>query len=222
MSLVMLSGIIAGSAHVVTGPDHLAAVAPMVAEKPERGFILGLRWGIGHGLGVLLLGGLGILIKESVDIELISQYSEALVGWLLVSIGVWTVWKSRKLVVHNHEHNHEKPNEHEHAQRSLKHHSHVHVHSKDEHQNKVVFGMGMLHGAAGTGHLLGVLPSLVLSQMESVLYLGTYFAAAVISMAGFGWLMSKLVSSTDGIQAWVRGFGAIAIIVGIYWIWSSF
>jgi putative Mn2+ efflux pump MntP len=213
MSLLVLSGIIAGSAHVVTGPDHLAAVAPMVAEKPERGFFLGLRWGIGHGLGVLLLGGGGLLLKEYINVGVISEYSEALVGWLLIAIGCWTLWKSRKVVVHSHEHVENKVEE--------MHHSHVHVHPPKDHDVKIVFGMGMLHGAAGTGHLLGVLPSLLLSQMDAVIYLGSYFCAAVISMASFGWLMSKLVSSADGIQVWVRGFALLAIIIGIFWIWSS-
>lgn len=213
MLLLVLSGIIAGSAHVVTGPDHLAAVAPMVAEKPERGFFLGLRWGIGHGLGVLLLGGLGVLLKEYINIARISEYSEALVGWLLIAIGGWTLWKSRKVVVHSHEHVEDKA--------KVTHHSHVHVHPPKDHDAKVVFGMGMLHGAAGTGRLLGVLPSLLLSQTDAAIYLGTYFCAAVISMASFGWLMSKLVSSTDGIQVWVRGFAVLAIVIGIFWIWSE-
>jgi len=219
MSLIVISGLIAGAAHVVTGPDHLAAVAPMVAEKPEQGFILGLRWGIGHGLGVVLLGGLGILIKGMIEVALISQYSEALVGWLLIAIGVWTLWRSRRLVVHAHQHEHEDTHDHTHEKPSY--HSHVHVHSENEHQNKIVFGMGILHGAAGTGHLMGVLPSLVLSQLEASLYLLTYFGAAVISMAGFGWLMSKIVSKTNSIQVWVRGFAFIAIMIGGYWIWSS-
>ena len=83
--LVLLTGFTAGALHVVSGPDHLAVVAPLVSENPSKGFQLGFRWGLGHGLGVVILGLLGFLIKEWVDVESWSTSAEALVGWLLIA-----------------------------------------------------------------------------------------------------------------------------------------
>ena len=60
--LLIFTGLSAGALHVVSGPDHLAVVAPLVAENPSKGFQLGFRWGLGHGLGVVILGLLGMFV----------------------------------------------------------------------------------------------------------------------------------------------------------------
>ena len=123
-------------------PDHLAVVAPLVAEKPSKGFQLGFRWGLGHGLGVVILGLLGMFIKGYIDIESWSTNAEVLVGWLLIAVGLWSIWNNRSSgpkITAGHDHS----------------------------DNRVVFGVGLFHGMAGTGHLLGVLPSLLLSQTEA-------------------------------------------------------
>mgnify|MGYP003315356662 CR=1 FL=1 len=48
--LTILSGLVAGAAHVVTGPDHLAALAPIAVQEPARAAKLGFRWGLGLSL----------------------------------------------------------------------------------------------------------------------------------------------------------------------------
>ena len=55
--LLILTGLSAGALHVLSGPDHLAVVAPLVAEKPSKGLQLGFKWGLGHGLGVSVCQG---------------------------------------------------------------------------------------------------------------------------------------------------------------------
>ncbi|KAL7517208.1 hypothetical protein ACHAWX_002385 [Stephanocyclus meneghinianus] len=79
------TGIIMGIIHVLTGPDHLSALATLSAtdlgsptkrgennnngEEGSKGwkcgkFLLGVRWGIGHSFGLLLVGGILICIQE--------------------------------------------------------------------------------------------------------------------------------------------------------------
>ena len=41
--LTAFSGLIAGAAHVITGPDHLAAVAPIAVDDPRRATRLGFQ-----------------------------------------------------------------------------------------------------------------------------------------------------------------------------------
>ena len=191
--LLILTGLSAGALHVISGPDHLAVVAPLVAEKPSKGFQLGFRWGLGHGLGVVILGLLGMFIKGYIDIESWSTNAEVLVGWLLIAVGLWSIWNNRSSgpkITAGHDHS----------------------------DNRVVFGVGLFHGMAGTGHLLGVLPSLLLSQMEAAVYLGMYFISAIGAMMGFGWLLSKVVSSVGSLRTWTLLTATASIGVGLYWI----
>ena len=190
--LLIFTGLSAGALHVVSGPDHLAVVAPLVAENPSKGFQVGFRWGLSHGLGVVILGLLGMLIKDWIDIESWSMMAEVLVGWLLIAVGCWSLWNSRSSDTTRPLHNHT--------------------------DNRVVFGVGLFHGMAGTGHLLGVLPSLLLSQTEAAIYLGMYFISAIGAMMGFGWLLSKVVSFIGTLRIWIIITALCSIIIGVYWI----
>ena len=192
--LLIFTGLSAGMLHVVSGPDHLAVVAPLVAENPSKGFQLGLRWGLGHGLGVVILGLLGMLIKERIDVEAWSTMAEVLVGWLLVAVGLWSIWKNRSSDT-------TAPTEHRHHP-----------------DNGVVFGVGLFHGMAGSGHLFGVLPSLLLSRVEAAIYLGMYFISAIVAMMGFAWILSKVVSLMGTLRSWTLLTAVASIIVGLYWI----
>ena len=191
--LLILTGLSAGALHVVSGPDHLAVVAPLVAKKPSEGLQLGFVWGLGHGLGVLFLGILGLVIKEWVEIEAWSTMAEILVGWLLIVVGLWTIWNNRSLDIATHSHHHNT-------------------------ENGVVFGVGLFHGMAGTGHLFAVLPSLLLSQTEALVYLTMYFVSAIVAMMGFGWMLSKVLSVVGSLRIWTMITAIASILVGCYWI----
>ena len=192
--LLIFTGLSAGALHVLSGPDHLAVVAPLVAENPSKGLQLGFRWGLGHGLGVVFLGILGMLIKGWVDVDSWSTMAEVLVGWLLIAVGLWSIWSNRN------------PNSETGSQ------GHHHV------DNGVVFGVGLFHGMAGTGHLFGVLPSLLLSHTQAAIYLGMYFMSAIVSMMGFGWLLSKVVSVVGSLRMWTLLTAVGSILVGLYWV----
>ena len=94
--MVALAGLGAGALHVVSGPDHLAAIGPVAATAPERAVRLGALWGLGHGLGVLVVAGLGRLGASMLELEALSGWAELAVGLVLVVLGV------RALSVHAH------------------------------------------------------------------------------------------------------------------------
>jgi hypothetical protein len=85
--LVFLTGITAGGLHVVAGPDHIAALAPLAAEEPDT-VKLGATWGVGHGVGVLVIAVLAWLAHRVVDVHLVSLGSELFVGVMLVGLGI--------------------------------------------------------------------------------------------------------------------------------------
>lgn len=80
--------------HVFFGPDHLAVVAPLVAENPSKGLLLGFRWGFGHGLGLVFFDILGMLTKGWVDVDSWSTMAEVLVGRLLIAFWLWNIWSN--------------------------------------------------------------------------------------------------------------------------------
>ena len=214
----LLSGLAAGTVHVVTGPDHLAAITPIALEDPRRAIGIGTRWGLGHGLGALVLGGIGILARSAVNVEAISAWAELAAGVTLIVVGLWALRRASKIVVHAHEHEHEGEL-----------HQHIHVHVADQDHAKAeahrahshaAFFVGVLHGAAGTGHLLGVLPSLALPPASAAVYLAAYFVAAVGAMAGVGAVMGRWARERGALTMRRAMFGAsgIAVLVGLFWI----
>jgi hypothetical protein len=214
--LSLIAGLVAGTMHVFTGPDHLAAVAPLAIRHPRKALRTGAAWGAGHALGVLILGGIGAAARSFINVESISAWAEFLVGGVLVGVGIWALLQSRDIRVHDHSHDH--------GDNGLHSHLHVHHHDQEDHakHTHTAFGVGILHGAAGTGHLLGVLPSLALPPAQAVVYLLAYGVAAVVSMSGFGLRLGLLGRTGPKI---VRGLvvasGVFAVALGLFWMISG-
>ena len=74
MSFPLLAGIAASILHVVSGPDHLAAVTPLAIETRRKVWKIGLFWGFGHLTGMLLIGLLFLLFRQYIPIEKISEH----------------------------------------------------------------------------------------------------------------------------------------------------
>lgn len=209
----MLTGFAAGGLHVFSGVDHLAALAPVAVENPSRAARTGMFWGFGHGIGVAIIGGVGLVLRGFIDVEAWSGWAEFLVGFLLIGIGIWAMTRARRIEVHVHRHSHnEAP------------HEHVHAHSPaDGSHHHAALGVGLLHGMAGGGHLFGVLPALALPTHQAIMYLAAYLAASVVAMGGFAFGIGVLVRKTG--TRWVARLmftsGILAVAVGLVWIVSS-
>ena len=68
-------GFAAGFAHVISGVDHLAALAPFAARREQHAaWRLGLHWGLGHACGVALIGLLVWLLKGTTAAEWLSYW----------------------------------------------------------------------------------------------------------------------------------------------------
>ncbi len=220
---MIAAGIGAGVAHCLLGPDHLAAVLPFAARAKKRAATVGLAWGLGHGASVLVLGGLAQLLRGSVDVESISGAAEMLVGVFLVGLGAWTLYSTRTLVVHQHGHEHDgDEHEHTHVHVGDKTVGHPHHESKGKHGHRhSAFLFGGLHGLAGTGHLFGVLPALMLEGAAAWAYLGAFLVGSVFAMVGFAALTGRFLSSTGLRLRWtLAASGVFSIAIGCVWIAS--
>jgi hypothetical protein len=214
---VLLAGLVAGSVHVVSGPDHLAAVAPLGAGN-KRGWLLGAFWGLGHAAGVALLGGLILVLRGSRDAALLSAWAERLVGVVLVGLGLWGLRKALSPWLHAHTHRH-----------GAKVHTHMHWHppgagehdSAGHRHRHASFLVGSLHGLAGGSHLLGVLPTLALPTTAGAsLYLGSYAAGTIVAMSVFAALLSRATANRGpALGRVVLGTcSGAAILVGGFWL----
>src|ERR1051326_2059042 len=172
--IAAFTGLIAGTIHVWSGPDPLAALAPLAARRSRRAWVPGLRWGLGHSAGVAVVGLLSLWLRDLLPMNLISTWGERLVGVMLFGIGFWALRKA--FGVHAHEHEHD-------GQRHL----HIHAHppraahdqpGTHQHHTHAAFGIGVLHGLAGSSHFLGVLPVLAFpTQTQALAYLTSFSPA---------------------------------------------
>ena len=48
-------GIMMGLVHVLTGLDHMSAIAQLSCGSRLQGFFLGCRWGLGHSVGLCIM-----------------------------------------------------------------------------------------------------------------------------------------------------------------------
>src|ERR1700760_798876 len=98
--VIIASGIGMGLVHVFYVPDHLAAIAPLAMKRQRGAWLTGLRWGMGHASGVIFVGILSLILRGVLPVDLISNWSDRLVGVLLIGIGLWTLRKA--LLIHTH------------------------------------------------------------------------------------------------------------------------
>ena len=188
MMIAPLTGLIAGAAHVWSGPDHLAAVAPLAVRQRSRSWLAGIRWGFGHSAGVVLVGLLSLGLRDVLPLESLSSWSERLVGAMLIGIGLWTLRAALRRDIHTHEHEHDGEHHlHIHIHRHRENHAHLSAHERHLH---AAFGIGTLHGLAGSSHLLGVLPALAFpTRTQALAYLVAYGLGTIFSMATFSWML---------------------------------
>jgi ABC-type nickel/cobalt efflux system permease component RcnA len=206
--IITATGLLAGTIHVFTGPDHLAAIGPFASNRPKKSWQIGWWWGMGHTGTVWLIGIIVFFFKELIPVNGLSIWGERLVGITLVALGIWGIQKAFRTKIHVHSHKHGGTN-----------HTHVHVHNEHAahdasrelneqgqaaHQHKhAPFSIGVLHGFAGSSHLLAILPALALpGALNAVTYVFSFGVGTVLAMMLFSWIMGLLL------QNYIKRFSA--------------
>jgi hypothetical protein len=214
--LTMITGGLAGLFHVLSGPDHLAAVAPLAVSDGDRGWVAGWTWGVGHASGVVVIAVVAVLLRDVLPpIGDISAWSERLVGAALIGIGIWALGRSARI----------RPGTHIHGAVA---HAHLHVQAGPVWIRRLghahaAFYMGILHGIAGSSHFFGVLPALALpTRTAALLYIAAFGAGTVIAMTAFATAVGTFGARTRQV-GWVhRGMmltaSVVALSVGTWWL----
>jgi len=212
--LTVLSGLVAGVFHVLSGPDHLAAVAPLAASDGARSLRAGWTWGLGHASGVMVVAMLAVLLRDALPpVADISSWGERLVGGALIALGLWSLSRAARLRRAPHMH-------------GVTQHEHVHVQRGPGWMRRLghghaSFAVGVLHGVAGSSHFFGVLPALALPTVAaSFSYIAAFGLGTVAVMTVFagaiGGLGARGLALSHHRLMTVTGVAAIA--VGCVWI----
>lgn len=213
--LTLITGALAGFFHVLSGPDHLVAVAPLAVEDRGRGWIAGWTWGLGHASGVIVVALVAVVLRDALPIDSISAWSERLVGAALIGIGLWALRRSLRI----------RPRAHTHGPVS---HDHLHVQAGPGWIRRLghahaSFCLGVLHGVAGSSHFFGVLPALALpTRADAIVYIAAFGAGTVVSMTLFAAVIGAATTRTlrgAGIhRAMLTTAAVLALSVGGWWL----
>jgi len=191
-----------GVAHAFE-PDHMAAVSTFVAgrPKPREAALFGVRWAVGHGLSLFLIGSALFLVRRAAEKSqpqlFASGVLDRFVGLILVGLGIWTLFQvvsSRASKTHAHGHFHDGQL---HSHEGGEGHSHgAHGHSHPG--GLASLGMGVLHGAAGTGAFIGqAAVSLSTSYAFVFLYTLLFSVGVLLSMGTYAGALGGLITTFE-------------------------
>ena len=214
--------------------DHIMAVSGLTARRPSLRNSLQFctRWAVGHGLTLLAIGCGVLLLGMAIPKEL-SDIAEALVGVMLMAIGLWILWDLVHSRAHLHFHDHDDLPRHAHwhshslppspQDQSLRHSTEEHPHP---HGAVLV---GVLHGAAGSAPLLALIPLANIGQSPwlGMAYLALFGLGVLLAMMLFGGLLGKTFSwincwGNNALRISRSGVAISAIGFGLYLLQNHF
>ncbi|GAB4402872.1 MAG: hydantoin utilization protein A [Microscillaceae bacterium] len=189
-----------GFTHAFEG-DHLVAISALVTKRAKTTLALkdGIFWGLGHTSTILLIG-LMIIVGKVAFPEGSFGYLEAMVGLMLVGLGLHRFYKLWQF---------------EQSQAEL----HVIDH---RHQHHLAYGVGLVHGLAGSGAMVLLVMTEIKEPASSILYLLIFGLGSVVGMlvaSGiFSLPFSKALSLNMRIKAFLTLLSALACLGFGAWV----
>ena len=198
--VVLAVAVLLGLRHA-TDPDHLAAVSTLVAGGRERAASrageLGLAWGLGHAL-TLFTFGLPVLLLNGLLPQWLQQAAETAIGFVIVYLALRLLLRWRR--------------------GELRFHPHPHAHGART--RRAAFGIGLLHGMAGSAGVGVLVLASVRTTSVAVISLALLAVFTAVSMSllssGFGSLLvSRPVRAAFGAIA--PALGAASLVFGVWY-----
>jgi len=208
---IALLGLLLGMRHA-TDPDHVIAVTTILSRERRLAVAarIGVVWGLGHTLTVLLVGAAIIVFKIAIPARL-GLAMEFTVAFVLILLGLGAAAnlvrnaatrmrggssRDEGLVVHAHAHTHD-------GATHL--HPHVHVSPHEDvddamqHDHRIPaealpsfaarrpllrsFGVGLVHGLAGSAAIALLVLSAIPQPLWATLYLAIFCVGTIVGMA---------------------------------------
>ena len=202
-ALPLVTALVAGFVHALE-PDHMAAVTTFVAHRPRprEALRFGVRWGLGHSVAILVVGGalslLGLRMPDGV-----ARGLEFGVGSLLVALGGWLLWT----ILHERAHALARPK----------------GGAEPAHRHGAGW-VGVAHGVAGTGSLVALLQAtLAPSPGLAVAYLLCFGVGTTLAMGAYAAVAGVLFrSARGGMAGALRASTAVAsAALGVFWMYAA-
>lgn len=216
---LMFTGLSLGMLHAFDA-DHIMAVTSLSAKRSsprQIAFFCG-RWALGHGATVMLLAILFIAFDWHLS-EQASLWAERFIGVLLLSVGLFLAYRFI------HPNAGLKITTHQHADGTK--HTHI-VEVSKPHRSHLPVSVGIVHGVAGSGPLLAVLPALIAkSSSLGILYVALFSIGVLLSMLCFGLLLgfaqSLLYDRSETLFRYAKGIlGLATALLGFVWLKGTF
>jgi len=161
--------------------DHLVAVSNIVTKRNSTLLAMkdGTFWGLGHSSSILVIGIIMLLLRWAIP-DHYFQSVEGAVGVMIIALGIFRLWqffRQMPLRIHTHQHIH-----------NGQAHTHIHIHTAAEnkhthqHLHKVSFGVGIIHGLAGSGVLIAAAMAAMKTAGSSLLFLIIFSIGCIVGM----------------------------------------
>uniref|UniRef100_A0A0V0HZG5 Putative chloroplast zebra-necrosis protein-like n=1 Tax=Solanum chacoense TaxID=4108 RepID=A0A0V0HZG5_SOLCH len=174
------TGFFAGCLHTLSGPDHLAALAPLsIGRTRMESAAVGALWGCGHDAGQLIFGLLFLLLKDRLHIEVIRTWGTRVVGFTLLVIGAMGIKEASEVAtpcvaLENGD-----------CDVSVYEGIDTPVIGKKKKIGFATFATGIVHGLQPDA-LMMILPALALpSRVAGAAFLGMFLVGTVIAMGSY-------------------------------------
>lgn len=187
--------------------DHVMAVSLFATRRGEAGvgkdaragIRAGLRWALGHGLVLFVVGIVLVAFGRALPAS-VGALADRAVGVVMIGLGLYVFRELARSRAHLHFHAHD----------GLPPHSHWHGHAPAEkraathqHEHGAVF-VGALHGLAGSAPILALLPIAQQSPRLAIAQLVVFGLGVAVAMAAVSGLLGQVALRL----AWLRGVGA--------------
>ncbi|MDP9228604.1 MAG: hypothetical protein M3M99_06060 [Actinomycetota bacterium] len=197
-------------------PDHLVAVTSLVASEggdTRAASRLGAWWGLGHA-SILLLIGLPLIFLKSEVPGWLESGAEKGVGVVILLLAGRVIWKWVRGDYRAGGHQHP-AGEHRHL-RDREQHRHVTVRSPSQ-----AFGIGVLHGLAGTGAVVLLLIAAMPTELEAAAAMAVFAPMSIVSMTicttAFAWVLTRPVIEPIYRTVLIPALGAFGLMFGLWY-----
>jgi len=221
LTIFLLYALYEGLIHAFEA-DHVLAVTNIVSHRNNLLPAIkdGIFWGLGHTSTIFLVGIIMIVYKVNIPPETFS-YFEAAVGFILIIVAsyrfiIFLRYEQTKINFHKHKHEHSGENIH----------LHTHIPLKGKNLHKASYGIGIVHGLAGSGTLVVLIMTQIESVANSILYLVIFGLGSIAGMTCIAGIFSvpfskKLIGSKVLQTVLVLVSSGLCFIYGCYVIYHN-
>jgi high-affinity nickel permease len=218
--VVLLVAFALGLRHA-SDPDHLVAVSTLVAAGKERAGraagLLGAAWGAGHAT-TLLLFGLPVILVQKFLPAAVESFAEALIGVIIVVLAARLLLQWRRGAFHAHRHEHD-GSAHLHVHSHAREAAHVHTHAVRTPAQ--AFGIGLVHGLAGSAGVAILIVAAVPNRTMAVAALLVMVVGTAVSMSIISAAIGRAFTAAGARRAFNRSVPALAAAACLFGVWYS-